>query len=117
MATSLARLIAYAFQVARAGGYEVSLTHYAATGRDAYGKPTWSTTGTTIRGVMDDRERNQMTATGDLRRVTSSCVLPGTPLIAKDDRLTLPDGSQPLILDIRRVREASGVVAQEVFFG
>lgn len=117
MPTSLARLIAQAFRVAQAHGLDVTLTHYASTGRDAYGKPTYATTGTSMQAVMDDRERNQLTATGDVRRITSSCVLPATPRVSKDDRLVLPDGETPLIVDIRRVRGAEGVLAQEVFFG
>jgi hypothetical protein len=113
---SLHSIIHAAFDLATQLDMTVNFTHAPHTGFDANGTPAFGT-GTTVKGVWDARQR--LVRLPDGREVVSrgTAIVPATPAISVQDRLTLPDGSTPVLLEVRPYQGASTRYFQEVIFG
>ena len=75
---------------------------------DAYGTPTYSSA-QSFNSRVDFRRRSFVNPLGQLIGTTGSIVVGGTPIIQPGDRITLPNGAQPPILDASVVDDENGV--------
>lgn len=89
--------------------------HAARLSLDDYGVPTYAPA-TPFLGLWDQRTRRIRNREGDEVVSMGSVTLLGTPIVAPEDQLTLPDGRQPELIDVRSVRSADGIALQELFF-
>lgn len=94
-----------------------TVTIYAEASRDAYGKATFSGTGTDVRCRVVPESR--MTRTGDGREVVSAgrvyCY--GVPTVDVDSRLVLPDGTTAIVLAVQVQNDETGAHHTVVTFG
>lgn len=94
-----------------------TVTIYSESSRDAYGKQSFSASGTAVRCRVVPESR--ATRTRDGREVTSSgrvyCY--GTPTVSVDSRLTLPDGSDAIVLAVQVQNDQSGAHHTVITFG
>ena len=94
-----------------------TVTIYAKTGMDAYGKMTFSATGTAVRCRV--QETGRVIKTADNRDVyeNGTIIFYGTPTISEDSKIVLPDGSSPLILAVIHHNDELGANHTTVSFG
>lgn len=98
------------------------LTLEPLTGRDNYGKPTY---GAAVSYNCHMIYKNQRVAAfsraikgeGADMISTAQAIIMGTPAVKYDDRITLPDGAQPVILSVERHADETGDVYVKVLFG
>lgn len=94
-----------------------TVTWYPMTGRDRYGVPTYSLTGTNFDARVERRHR--MTTNKEGKEVISSCnaVLIGSPSIDPQDRVLLnKDGTKPQIISVEEVPDEVGPCYTKVYF-
>ena len=72
----------------------------------------------TYTARVDYKRRNYVNAAGQVVATRGLVIIGGTPNVQPGDRITLPDGSQPKILDASTVDDLAGVPYHtEVSFG
>ena len=87
------------------------------TGRDAYGKPVYAAP-VSYTARVDFERRNWTNAEGVVVSTRGTVVIGGTPLVQPGDRIILPDGSMPPIMDASTTDDMEGVpYYTEVAFG
>ena len=91
-------------------------TWRALTGRDDYGVPTYASPGTSYAARLVRKHRMVRSLEGDEVVSTAQLWIGGTPAIAADDRVTLSDGSTPVILAVERFQDEIGASHVVVFF-
>lgn len=105
-------------------GLEILLDNYAnqsiqvqaASTPDQYGSPTWSTAASTyacliIQKVQSIRDRNGVDKVSN-----TQIYLSGNTTINIDDKITLPDATQPLIIAVQKYPDFTGTnILTEVF--
>lgn len=94
-----------------------TVTIYAKSSADAYGKVSHSATGTAVRcRVM---ETGQLISNNDQENVYEQgrIIFYGTPTIDHDSKIVLPDGSSPVILSIVHHNDEVGAHHTTVSFG
>lgn len=94
-----------------------TVTVYAKSSRDAYGKASFSGTGTSLRcRIQMDKK---VTTDAENRTVTQdgTIYVYGTTTVSTDDRLVLPDGSDKLILSVETRNDESGPHHTVIRFG
>lgn len=86
-----------------------TVTVFARTATDAYGKLSFAATGTAVRcrlqpsdEVMKDAENRDVVAKGTI-------IFFGAPAVSTDSRILLPDGTVPLILSVQVFNDDTGV--------
>lgn len=86
-----------------------TLTWERATGRDAYARPTYAA-GQVVPCMI--QERNQLVRTRDGQEHASRATIwvPANSGVNLGDRITLPDGTRPLILDVQHIPFAENPV-------
>jgi len=94
-----------------------TVTVYAQTARDAYGKQTFSPAGKTVRcrvvptnDVVRDSNGREIVAGGRVY-----CF--GTPSVSVDSRLVLPDESEPSIVSVQVQNDETGTHHTVITFG
>jgi hypothetical protein len=77
-----------------------TVTIFAKTATDAYGKFTFSPTGTAVRCRL--QPSNDVVTTMDNREIVTrgTIIFYGTPTITNDSKIQLPDGTVPLIVSV-----------------
>lgn len=85
-----------------------TVTIYPKSSTDAYGKFSFSATGTAVRCRIQPSDN--VVTTEDNRQVVSrgTIIFYGTPTITSDSKIVLPDGTSPLILTVRVHNDDSG---------
>lgn len=85
-----------------------TVTVYAKTATDAYGKFTFSGTGTAVRCRIQPSDN--VVTTADNRNVVSrgTIIFYGTPTITTDSKIVLPDNTIPLILTVQVHNDDTG---------
>lgn len=85
-----------------------TVTIYAQSSRDAYGKQSFAATGTTVRCRVVPT--NQVIRTGDGREVvaTGRVYCHGTPTVTVDSRVVLPDGSDATVVAVQVQNDDGG---------
>lgn len=84
---------------------------------DSYGKASFGAA-IVFTARIDYKRRNFVNAQGQIILTRGTVVIGGTPLVQPGDRITLPDGSTPPILDASTVDDLEGVAYHtEVTFG
>lgn len=86
------------------------------TGRDVYGKPTYGTAVSFAARVVY-AARGVITQRGETIRGTGEVWLSTTYVVAQQDRVTLPDGTSPAILDVARYPDEAGAHHVKLVFG
>lgn len=99
-----------------------SIAHQPLTGRDAYGKPTYgASTSYPVHMVYKQQRVAAFSRTfkGEGADMVSSAqaIILGLPSIKYDDKLTLPDGTTPVILSVERHVDEVGDAYVKVLFG
>lgn len=93
------------------------ITLAAVSSRDQYGKPTYGTAATYSARVNYKQTRIVNRTNGQDAIATGIVWISGTPTITIDDRITLPDGSTPVILNWETLADEDGAHHTKVFFG
>lgn len=85
-----------------------TVTVFAKTATDAYGKMTFSATGTATRCRIQPSDN--VVTTMDNRSVVArgTIIFYGTPTITADSKIVLPDNTVPLILTIQVHNDDTG---------
>ena len=78
-----------------------TVTIYAYSGFDAYANPTWSTTGTTYGSIVVQEVKSIRDKAGVDKVSNTQIYLSGSVSVSIEDKITLPDGTQPLILGVQ----------------
>jgi hypothetical protein len=94
-----------------------TVTVYAQTARDSYGKQTFASTGTTTRCRIQLTAKTVRDANGN--EVLSSGVIYfyGTPAIDTTSRLVLPDGTDGIVISSKVQIDGTGSHHTVVVFG
>lgn len=94
-----------------------TVTLYAQSTKDAYGKQAFSATGTAVRCRVVPE--NRVMRTDDGREVVSTgrVLCYGTPTVTTDHRLVLPDGSDAIILGVQVQNDETGPHHTVIMFG
>lgn len=94
-----------------------TVTLYPQASRDAYGKQTFSGSGTTVRcrvvptnDVIRDSNGREVVASGRV-------LCYGTPTVTVDSRLVLPDGSDAVVIAVQVQNDEDGPHHTVVTFG
>lgn len=94
-----------------------TVTIYAQSSRDAYGKQSFAATGTEVRCRVVPE--NKVMHTDDAREVVSAgrvyCY--GTPAVTTQSRLVLPDGSDAIVLGVQVQNDEAGAHHTVIIFG
>jgi hypothetical protein len=83
------------------------------TGRDGYGKPSYGTPAT-YRARVVGKVKMVRTADGSERVSNATVYVAATDVLATD-RVTLPDGSRPLILSVGSFPDERGAHHQVIY--
>jgi len=94
-----------------------TVTVYAKTAMDAYGKMTHSATGTAVRCRI--QQTGRVVKSPDNRDVyeTGTIIFYGSPTISEDSKIVLPDGSIPLIISVTKHNDDVGANHITISFG
>ena len=79
-----------------------TVTLYAFSSMDAYGKPTFSATGTTVRCRIMDNLRVDRNSEYFDTDYTGTIIFYGNPTIDELTRIVMPNGDEPQIVSIRK---------------
>lgn len=94
-----------------------TVTVYPKTGMDAYGKMSYSGSGTAVRCRIQETGRVVKSADGREVYETGTLIFYGNPVINSDSKIVLPDGSSPLILSVTHHNDDVGAHHITVSFG
>jgi hypothetical protein len=94
-----------------------TVTLAAVSSRDAYGKPSYGTARSYSARVVYKQTRIVNRTNGQDAIATGVVWVGGTPTIGIDDRMTLPDGTTPVILNWERPTDEDGAHHTKVYFG
>lgn len=94
-----------------------TVTIYAQSSRDAYGKQSFSATGTPVRCRVVPE--NRVMRTPDAREVVTAgrVICYGTPTVDTNCRLVLPDGSDAIVLAVQVQNDEQGAHHTVITFG
>lgn len=94
-----------------------TVTVYGSSTMDKYGKQAWSGTGTEYRCrlVWDQR----MVRSTDGREILEAgqAIIYGVATVDVNDRVTLPDGSSPLVTSVEQIKDEAGDHHSVIGFG
>lgn len=85
-----------------------TVTIYGKSARDAYGKVSYSASGTGVRCRVQAGQRVIRGADGIDKVEDGRIYFYGQPAVSYEDKVTLPDGSQVTILSIEEVNDEAG---------
>lgn len=105
LARVVRRVVALADRVT--ASLQVSVTHEAYAGQDAFRKPSYGTA-TIRKAIVETTTRKVMASDGHERVATASVTFPRDVAVDVRDRLTLPSGSRAPILKVERVEDPGG---------
>lgn len=94
-----------------------TVTLYAQSSRDAYGKQSFSGTGTAVRCRVVPESKVMRTADGREVVSTGRVLCYGTPTVTTDHRLVLPDGSDAIVLGVQVQNDEDGAHHTVITFG
>lgn len=94
-----------------------TVTIYAKTAMDAYGKMTFSGTGTAVRCRIQETGRVVRSPDGRDVYETGTIIFYGCPTITTDSKIVLPDGTSPLIISVTDHNDDVGANHITVSFG
>lgn len=86
-----------------------TITREPFTGRNPYGEPTYGT-GAQHRARVEGKQQLVRTAGGQEKMSETLCYVAGPVTITVEDRITLPDATQPPILTVASVTDETGAV-------
>lgn len=94
-----------------------TITVYAKSSADAYGKVTWAASGTAVKCRI--QETGQLVTTGDQENVYEQgrAICYGIVTVSHDSKIVLPDGSAPQILSITNHNDDAGAHHTTISFG
>jgi len=92
-----------------------TITVYTRTGADSYGKPIFGG-GVSYSCRIQWRNTLVRDARGEEVVASGNALLQGAPALSSDDKVTLPDGSEPLILTVTRAFDEEGAHHSRVYF-
>lgn len=84
------------------------------TGLDQYGDAVYGSA-VTVRCRVVEKQRMTRNVSGQEMVSTTTIYVLGTPGIDMEDRITLPDGTQPPILNVRMFPDENGPHHEEVY--
>jgi len=93
------------------------VTVYPKSSMDAYGKFTFSATGTATNCRVMETGRVVKSADGRDVYEVGTIIFYGNPTITTDSKILLPDGSSPLILSVQVYNDDTGTHHTTVSFG
>lgn len=85
-----------------------TVTVYAQSSMDAYGKRSWSASGTTYNARIQADSRLQRDDQGREVTVIGRVYLYGAPALTTNHKMVLPDGSTPIIVAVDVVGDEVG---------
>lgn len=94
-----------------------TVTYAAVASRDAYGKPTYAAARSYQARVIQKQTRIVNRTNGQDAIATGVVWLAGFPALDIDGRITLPDGSTPVILNWEVIPDEEGDHHTKVYFG
>jgi hypothetical protein len=96
--------------------FNQTITIYSYSGFDAYGNPSVSTAGTTYAAFVLQTVKSIRDKSGVDKVSNSQVYLDGAVTPSIEDKITLPDGTSPIILAVQRFPDFNGdYVLTEVF--
>lgn len=96
--------------------FAATIEHAPATGFNGYGEPSFGT-GKLYPARVVYRGRMVRAANGDQTISRGEVWIAGTPFVGLNDRITLPDGTAPLILSFEMLTDEAGPSHVHVYFG
>lgn len=94
-----------------------TVTLYAPSTTDAYGKTTFSASGTAVKCRLQQREQRYSTERNEDVQENGTIIFYGTPTIDMGYKIVLPDGSSPIILSVVHHNDDTGAHHTTVTFG
>lgn len=94
-----------------------TITLFANTGIDKYGRPSWSGGGTTYRCRLVAEDRLTRTEQGDDVLITGRAIIYGPATVTTDYKLRLSDGTEPVIIAVDDLKDETGEHHSVVTFG
>lgn len=93
-----------------------TVTLYKAGKRDRYGDIPFAATGTAIRCRYIREPKMVRTMQGEEKISSSHCWLAGVYGVAVEDKVVLPNGDAPLILNVAMFSDERGPYYERVYF-
>ena len=94
-----------------------SITVAAVSAKDAYGKRTWGSATTLSNCRVQSGDHKILDSLGQEKVATGRVYIAGSPTLTLNDKITLPDGSQPPVLAIDRLGDENGSHHTVVHYG
>lgn len=94
-----------------------TITIASVTAKTAYGVRTWGTATTINHCRVQSGDHKVLDSDGSEKVAVGKVYVPGSPTVTMNDKLTLPDGSQPPILLIDRVGDEIGSHHTVIHYG
>lgn len=84
---------------------------------NGYGKPTYSTQGSTYRGLVQNKRRVIRGTDGTEKVSSARVILASTVAISITDKITLPDGTVRPVLNVDLMFDEEGQSHVQISFG
>lgn len=94
-----------------------SITVAAVSAKDAYGKRTWGSATTLSNCRVQSGDHKILDSLGQEKVATGRVYIAGAPTLTLNDKITLPDGSQPPVLAIDRFGDENGSHHTVIHYG
>lgn len=94
-----------------------TITLFADTGVDKYGRPSWSGGGSQYRCRIMAEDRLTRTEQGDDVLITGRAVVYGPATVTTDYKLVLSDGKEPVIIAVDQIADEFGDHHTVITFG
>lgn len=94
-----------------------SIVRKAFTGRNSYGKPAYSTSGSTYTARVVNKQKLVRNASGIEQVSTVTAYVASTSAFDPEDKITLPDGTSPNIITINITPDDGGTHHSTIYFG
>jgi hypothetical protein len=94
-----------------------TITVASVTAKTAYGVRTWGTATTISNCRVQTGSHKVLDSEGTEKVASGKVYVPGSPTITINDKLTLPNGSQPPIIKVVSVNDQSGANHMVIHYG
>jgi hypothetical protein len=95
----------------------LTVTHLSGVSTDGYGRATYTTSPHSCRCLVQEKQTKVQTYEGTEELATTVVWVRSTTTFGPSDRITLPDGTVPVLMAVEELHDADGVHHHKLFMG